>query len=502
MMRKPGIIFALFLALCIFACSGKKEPYVLAGKVVNTDADSLFIQLPVDGKFFYRVNSVKVPIDNEGNFSATIDQETSGFTSISFPKTRGSIRTWIEPGYSDTVFIDFEDFSKLAFTGDHADANSLLNNFERIPYFHAFGGKDEKYQKDSVAQRVYDQVMDLNEKELVEIDGLKVKDKITDSFAKAMAMESDLHWKSVFASATWRHYYFKEQLKRKSPYNDEWKELYLKMFDETDLNNPEYLVSNYYRTFAEDYMNLYPRVAGIEDQPDTTLSQDERIRAYHQDRIDNIREKLSGENEELMWSFYLYNAAIQKQYEKVILDSYEELKYNYPETLYDPVLKEHIDPIRAYHTKLEQPMSDKIIMIENADEYTTWEEMVEPYKGEVLYVDLWATWCGPCKDEFEHKEGLYEFLDGKLIKILYVSSDRDEAEGKWKEMVNFYGLEGVNMRISQELFWKIWKDMLGSNTAAIPRYIIVDKGGNMIVKEAARPSEGQKLYDQLASYLE
>ena len=232
------------------------------------------------------------------------------------------------------------------------------------------------------------------------------------------------------------------------------------------------------------------------------MSQDERIRAYHQDRIGNIREKLSGENEELMWSFYLYNAAIQKQYEKVILDSYEELKYNYPETLYDPVLKEHIDPIRAYHTKLEQPMSDKIIMIENADEYTTWEEMVEPYKGEVLYVDLWATWCGPCKDEFEHKEGLYEFLDGKPIKILYVSSDKDEAEGKWKEMVNFYGLEGVNMRISQELFWKIWKDMLGSNTAAIPRYIIVDKEGNMIVKEAARPSEGQKLYDQLASYLE
>lgn len=501
-MHKPGLLLIFFVFAIAVSCSKVKGPYTLVGHVTNTELDSISIQLPVEGKFFYRINSQKVPIDANGNFTATISNETSGFAMISFPKTNGSVRTWIEPGYVDTVNIDFDDYSKLSFSGDHAEANTLLNSFERIPYFHAFGGQDEKYQKDSVAQRVYDQVLGLKDKELAQIDELRKKGQISENYANALAAESDLHWKSVFSAATWRHYYFKEQLKRKSPYNDEWKELYLKMFEETDFNNPDYLVSNYYRTFTEDRMNLYPRVAGIEDEPDTTLTPDERTRIYHQNRIDNIKELLKGENQELMWSYYLFYSALQKRYEKVLLESYQELKYSYPETPYDPILKEYIDPIRAYHTKLEEPMPDDIIMIEGAEKYTTWEEIVQPYKGEILYVDLWATWCGPCKDEFEYKEGLYEFLEDKPIKILYISSDKDEVEDKWKEMVNFYGLKGVNMRISQDLNWKIWGMIHDESWSAIPRYLIVDKEGNMIVKEAARPSEGQKLYDQLASYLE
>lgn len=474
----------------------------MSGRIASSNLDSIAIQLPVDGKFFYRINSIKVPVNNEGNFTAKIENETSGFTSIGFPKTRASIRTWIEPGYSDTVFIDFEDYSKLSFAGDHAEANMFLNSLERIPAFHAFGGKDEKYQKDSVAQRVYDQVMGLNEKEMMELDGLKVKDKISESYAKAIAMESEMHWKSVFASATWHHYYYKEELKRNSPYNDEWKELYLKMFEETDFNNQDYLVSNYYRTLSEDYVKLYPEIKGIREEIDTTQSKEDQSRQWHSQRINLIKEGFEGDNKELMWSFYLFEAAIQRQYQKVLLESYLELKEEYPQTPYDVVLKQVIDPIREYHSKLENQMSDKIILIENASKFTTWQEMVEPYKGELLYVDLWATWCGPCKEEFEYKEGLYEFLENKPVKILYVSSDKDALDKKWKEMVNFYGLEGVNMRISQELFWKIWKEDLGENIAAIPRYLIIDQEGKMVEKDAARPSEGQKLYDQLASYLE
>ena len=204
---------------------------------------------------------------------------------------------------------------------------------------------------------------------------------------------------------------------------------------------------------------------------------------------------------ELIWADYLFNSAIQRRFKKSILNSYDEFVEIYPETEYTQPMVKYMEPIRDYHVKLQQPMPDNIILIEKANEFKDWEQIIEPYKGELLYIDMWVTWCGPCKAEFEFKEGLYDYVADKPIKLIYLSSDRDEAEEKWKEMVNFYGLVDINLRISQDLNWKIWREQFGMSYSSIPRYIIVDQEGRIVVPDAARPSEGQKLYDQLAKYL-
>ena len=495
-----NVLLICALIAIITACDVKKEPYVLVGKVIDYDKDSIAFSLPVDGQSFYGVNMIKAPVADDGSFECIIDSETAGFAGIYHQKLRQFIRLWIEPGLKDSLVLNLNEKQPPKFFGDQKEGNELLNTFGRAPFFHA-AQFEAKFMRDSVANNVKDTLEHIQGKELEAIVRLEQEGEIGEAFANAMKLDSDYHWKSVLAAVVWHHYYYKYELKRDSYYNDEWAQLYDELFESFD-TRADAGVTMYFRTLAEDYTNLYLPVVKGREVRDTSMNRADAIDLYHSLRIDLIREEFEGKNEELLWAYYLFDRGLQKQFEKALLISYDEFVQEYPESPFDEQVSKYIEPIRDYHTRIEAPMPDDIILIENAHEYTTWEEIVGPYKGEILYVDLWATWCGPCKQEFEHKEGLYEFVKNKSIKILYVSSDRDEAEEKWKEMVNFYGLKGINMRISQDLNWKIWGMIHDEKWSSIPRYLIVDREGNMIVKDAARPSEGQKLYDQLTRYLE
>lgn len=495
----------LFNCLCILlivaSCNNKPEPYILKGTALNYEGDSLYVQLPVGGSFFYRINGKKVPVDNNGAFEFILDTSEPGFAIISHSKTRSLISTWLEPGGVDSIVIDFSKSKELSFFGDHKEANKLYNSFERFPYFHGFGGKEERFQKDSIPTRVYETIMAINEREVEQVQELLKDGKVSKDYAEAIMLDSEYHWKSTFSATAWRHYYYKNILERESFFNDEWMALYEGVFEDTDLNNEKGRVSKYFWTLAQDFVGLYKSGVKNTEEPDTTLSPAENANKYHEKRLEAIENSFQGANKELVWANYLFNGAIQKQFERSLLASYDEFKKEYSESPYDPVLLQYIEPIREYHARLESKMSDDIILIENSTDFTTWGEIIDPYKGEILYVDLWATWCGPCKAEFEHKEGLYEFIKDKPIKVLYVSSDRDDYDQKWKDMINFYGLKGINMRINDDLHWDLWEIIHGERGGAIPRYLIIDREGNMVEKDAARPSSGQKLYDQLAKYL-
>ena len=56
------------------------------------------------------------------------------------------------------------------------------------------------------------------------------------------------------------------------------------------------------------------------------------------------------------------------------------------------------------------------------------------YKGKYIYVDVWATWCGPCKKELPHLEALQEaYKDNDKILFTSVSIDKDKSA--WERMV-------------------------------------------------------------------
>ena len=136
--------------------------------------------------------------------------------------------------------------------------------------------------------------------------------------------------------------------------------------------------------------------------------------------------------------------------------------------------------------------------MKNYEQMDYLNEAIKSFKGKALYIDVWATWCGPCKEEFEHKAKLLELLESKGYEILYISIDDDKRNKQWQEMIKFYNLEGSHIRANEKLskdLHSIYDNKEGA--ILIPWYMIIDKNGDILKLHAHRPSELVELEKEL-----
>lgn len=114
-------------------------------------------------------------------------------------------------------------------------------------------------------------------------------------------------------------------------------------------------------------------------------------------------------------------------------------------------------------------------------------------KGKVVLIDVWATWCGPCREEFPHLKQLEKDLEGQPIQIVSISTDAEKDKEKWLKMIKDENLGGLQLYAGQSNeFSKYYK----VNT--IPRFLVFDKNGKIVNVDAPRPSN-PKLKELLLS---
>ena len=119
------------------------------------------------------------------------------------------------------------------------------------------------------------------------------------------------------------------------------------------------------------------------------------------------------------------------------------------------------------------------------------------FKGKYVYIDVWATWCGPCIAEIPFLKKVEEKYEGKNIAFVSISVDVQKDFEKWKKFVEDKQLGGIQLFADKN--WN--SDFIKSfGINSIPRFILIDPSGKVVSADAARPSDS-KLSEQLDALL-
>ena len=122
---------------------------------------------------------------------------------------------------------------------------------------------------------------------------------------------------------------------------------------------------------------------------------------------------------------------------------------------------------------------------------------LEDLKGKYVYIDVWATWCGPCRQEIPFLQKTEEAYHGKNIEFVSISVDVMKDKEKWNKFVTDKNLGGIQLLADKD-----WKSdfVQGYKINGIPRFILIDPNGVVVDADAARPSS-PKLKEQLDGLL-
>ncbi|MGI9530420.1 redoxin family protein [Lutimonas sp.] len=111
---------------------------------------------------------------------------------------------------------------------------------------------------------------------------------------------------------------------------------------------------------------------------------------------------------------------------------------------------------------------------------------LDDLKGKYVYVDVWATWCGPCKKEIPFLKEMDEEYKGKNIAFVSLSIDKMEHKEKWLQMIKDEDLKGIQIMADND-----WSSdfVTAYKIQGIPRFILIDTEGNIVDSNAPRPSD-------------
>ncbi|MDN3667443.1 TlpA family protein disulfide reductase [Algibacter miyuki] len=448
---KKGL-YAL-LALFIMACNSNsdKDFAIITGKITNNNASKLSLVKGNDA-----ANKFTINVSADGVFRDTLRTDSELYTLYTGPQQ--ALLLHVTPGDSLHISLDKKDYlNTVAISGKGASASIYLLEKTKI-FSNAIGSPQEtfslnqsEYKSKLVSIKKQQEELLTNSKNLPVGFAEKDKRNITYEY---------FNWLLRYEKA---HVYF---TKNKAFEVDD---TFLVEMADFDYNNEEDF------KFSNSYKNiLMTHFSDISNE----LSKKDNIAKD----IAAIKTAASIKNQTIKNSV-LFDFA------NAYMDTSSDIEALYNLFL-DHSTNEHNNDviIQKYNNltglKAGKP-SPKFINYRNFAGGTT---SLDDLKGKYVYIDVWATWCGPCIREIPSLKKLEKQYHGKNIEFVSISIDQESDFKTWKEMVAGKNLTGI----------QLFSDNSGGSQfvidykiESIPRFILIDPKGDIVQTDAPRPSSSQ-----------
>ncbi|MEL7021663.1 MAG: TlpA disulfide reductase family protein, partial [Bacteroidota bacterium] len=110
------------------------------------------------------------------------------------------------------------------------------------------------------------------------------------------------------------------------------------------------------------------------------------------------------------------------------------------------------------------------------------------YKGKVVFIDFWATWCAPCIRYMRHTQRMAQQFANDDVVFLYISLDRDKQN--WEQQVNLKNLHGVHLTAGNGSGYQSHIAQL-YRVKRLPTYVLIDRDGKVAISPENMPSTAQ-----------
>ncbi|MGK7390043.1 MAG: TlpA family protein disulfide reductase [Candidatus Cyclobacteriaceae bacterium M2_1C_046] len=463
------IIFPLLILINFYgqAQVEKNENNILvSGKIIDPDSTIKKIKLAIN-RLGFDQEVIYSNVDTAGNFHF---QFYSSIPTDIWLVYQANCLFLVHP--NDSIFIQFNGGKKgrvaflesMSFTGDRRKTNNNIKAFQAEYFTSSFYNSWDlkakaKENKNPEQFRFF-------------ADSLRAEgNKIFSHFLSSQSSNQEsIKWIQLYLDNNYYHDLtsyppsHKSTLKQK---NIDW-DVALSYYSYFKTNQPitESLVSaDFINSFTNKYLYRYIRLLVAEKD----FEKQAKDSVFFHTIVEETTDQLLKEVAITQYCDGLLSEANLPAFENNIKIIKQNLTSGF---LYKPLFEKY-EKVKIELEEAEMTSNIKLNTVENISGFKFLIDLLKKHKGRAIYVDVWATWCGPCLEEFPFSIELHE--DFKDVDFVYLCIDSQEAS--YKNTIKRYGLEGNHYFLNKDQSTRLREEL---NMNGVPHYLLIDKSGEII----------------------
>lgn len=436
-----------------------------------------------------------------GNLFKSFYIDTTMFIMIANNPYVPKIRMVISKGDSVHINVDTDTDShitKVSFAGNNADGHE---NYYNNSLFLAGKTEGEVYKTLTTCINYTDAAYKLEQLKadlFKPMHSLFTLKKLTGDYYNYVKLEGDIQFLSsiynITSTAIYNYDHDKDRFKLKK---NDFIQLQKWYFEKYDPFSENYRYNNYRSTASRQKCNLIAnRTLSTKTQSNNLNLWDTNTVTYNYAPIE-IQEKMFASELIFKQKFGMISDEDAKT-------GYERLKAAFSNSVFLPVIEQSFNSKESKIPAFAFGKYDKYSRVfdyHQQDSSGLMELVKKHFPDQAVMVDLWATWCSPCKKEFAYAKDIHSFLKKNKISLLYISVDNRNNVTGWIDDIEKYALDGYHY-MGTEKFGISLSSLLKEDQIGIPRYLLFNAEGHLVNKYLPRPSEGNKLYEVILSMLQ